>query len=503
MQWISTAAQMRALDRAAIEERGIPSTQLMETAARAVAEEAAVLAGAPGPALRACVFCGSGNNGGDGVAAARFLREMGLDVRCILVGRRENMTAETREMEDRLADAGGALEDFCPDDLELRAWVMGCRVLVDALFGIGLSRELAGPFAAAVALINASPAPTLAVDLPSGVETDTGRVLGTAVAATVTVTFTRAKPGHYLGEGGDLCGRVKVVPIGIPEALTESLPRQIKAVEPEDLTLPHRGRNTHKGDFGRIYILAGSVGYTGAPVLAARGALRSGAGLITLAVPEAIYPILAVKCDEIMPRPLDNSYHEILAQAAACDVVLMGPGLGRAPETQALVLSLLADLDGPVVLDADGLNAISGHIDKLDGRGAAGRLTVLTPHDGEFARLWGAPPGADRLGVALGFAKAHRCVLVLKGHRTITAFPDGEAVINTTGNPGMAKGGSGDVLAGGMASLLGQGLPPKRAVPTAVLLHGMAGDLAAAEQGEYGMTPTDLIEKLPQTMKKF
>ena len=509
MQWISNAREMRELDRSAIGERGIPSTRLMEAAARAVAEEAAALADEN---RRAAVFCGSGNNGGDGVAAARFLLERGVSVRCFLVGGRDKLTADTAEMERRLGAAGGVLEAFDPADPEQTAWAMGAGVLVDALFGIGLTRPVTGAFRTAIERMNASPAPTLAVDLPSGVETDTGTVLGAAAEAAVTVTFTAAKPGHYLGEGGALCGRLSVVSIGIPEDLTAAVAKPVWAVGPGDLPLPRRRRDSHKGDYGRDYILAGSRGYTGAPVLAARGALRSGAGLVTLAVPEDIYPIVAVKCDEVMPKPLPadgegglsaGALAQVRTDLAGKSAALVGPGLGRGAGAAALTAAVLEGAACPVVLDADGLNAVSGHIDRLDARAGTGRLTVLTPHDGEFARLTGAMPGADRLRTARDFAGAHGCILVLKGHRTITAFPDGRAFVNTTGNPGMAKGGSGDALAGVILSLLGQGLAPEQAVPAAVLYHGLAGDLAAEERGEYGMTPMDLVEKLPAALRHF
>ncbi len=265
--------------------------------------------------------------------------------------------------------------------------------------------------------------------------------------------------------------------------------------------LPKRPRDAHKGNFGRVFILAGSVGYTGAPVLAARAAVRSGSGLVFLGVPKEIWPVVAVKCDEAMPSPLPGSTGELLEKIARCDAVLVGPGLGRSPESDSLVFETAKAAACPLILDADGINAVSGHIDILDGR--RDRLTILTPHEGEFARLWGEKPrGAGLIEECCSFARTHGCVLVRKGHRTVTAFPDGEVYVNTTGNPGMAKGGSGDVLAGMILSLIGQGIPPKRAVPAAVWLHGRAGDLCAAEKGEYGMTPTDMIEHIPDAMKK-
>lgn len=267
--------------------------------------------------------------------------------------------------------------------------------------------------------------------------------------------------------------------------------------------LPQRRRDAYKGDFGRVMIYAGSVGYTGAPVLAARAAVRSGSGLVFLSVPQEIWSVVAVKCEEAMPSPLPRSPKEFVKKVSWHDALLAGPGLGRASETEAYVLEAVRSCECPLVLDADGINALAGHIDILDGR--RGRLTVLTPHDGEFARLTGGLISAaageeERVRETRAFAKTRGCVVVRKGHRTITAFPSGKVFINTTGNPGMAKGGSGDVLAGMILSLLGQGISPEKAVPAAVWFHGRAGDLCAVAKGEYGMTPTDMIERIPDAM---
>ena len=261
--------------------------------------------------------------------------------------------------------------------------------------------------------------------------------------------------------------------------------------------LPRRRRDAHKGNFGRVLLLGGSVGYTGAPVLAARAAVCSGAGLVTAAVPPEVWPIVAGMCTGAMAMPWPSDA-ELLAKAQGCDAVLIGPGLGQSARAEALTLALLRALTCPVVVDADGLNILARHIDVLDERAAP---TVLTPHEGEFARLTGcALPVADRPGQAAQFAAAHRCTLVLKGHRTITAAPDGSCTVNTTGNPGMARGGSGDALSGLILSLLGQGFAGGAAM--AVWFHGRAGDLAAADRGEYGMTVDDLIAHIPDAMKE-
>ena len=275
--------------------------------------------------------------------------------------------------------------------------------------------------------------------------------------------------------------------------------QDIITVGPELIRLPRRAADSHKGDYGRLFILAGSRGYTGAAALCARSAVRGGAGLVTLAVPEDVYPIVAVKCDEAMVWPLPEDDGAVLEKAKDCDAALIGPGLGQGERAERLVRLLLRSLDCPVILDADGLNIVSRHIDVLDARQGA---AVLTPHEGEFARLAGCPlPVRDRPGMARWFAQAHRCVLVLKGHRTVTAFPDGTCAVNPTGNPGMARGGSGDVLAGLMAALVAQGID--NAVPAAVWLHGRAGDLAAEDKGEYGMTPSDMIGQIPYAIKEL
>ena len=549
MQPLATTEQMKELDRVAIEERGIPSLELMEHASAAVAEAVEsclrerddhVIGGARGLVIlskdghaptaeeqsemdrmrdmvenqsntRIAVFCGPGNNGGDGIGAARLLLALGYEVRAFLVGDRARMTPDARAMEEKLTAAGGLLEPYDPDDRMTGVWLSTCDCMVDALFGVGLSRPVGGGYLAAIQRINRCPAAVVACDIPSGVDGDTGEILGEAVRADVTVTFTLAKPGLYLGEGGPCAGEVRVADIGIPpELIHQQVIRRQERIEVipgcTGLPLPKRPRTAHKGDFGKVFILAGSEGYTGAPVLASGAAVRSGAGLVFLGVPREIYPIVAVKCDEAMPFPLPEEYDKILEKAKSCDVALIGPGLGRAPETERLVLGLLADLDIPVVLDADGINAVSGHIDILDKRSAP---TILTPHDGEYQRLTGcALPIRDRLTAARDFAKAHGCVLVLKGHGTVTAAPDGRAIINGTGNPGMAKGGSGDVLAGMLAGLLGQkhwncaNTDLAERTAAVVWYHGLAGDRCAEELGEYGMTPVDMIRAIPRVLKE-
>ena len=540
----ATAAQMKELDRIAIEERGIPSLELMEQAATAVADAVEdLLTPAPlGPTAtsstllvavprkgeslidedqaeverlqammndpaqkgrRVAVFCGPGNNGGDGIAAARLLMQRGFSVRAVLVGERNRMTADARAMEQRLRDCGGTLEDFCPTNQEQMLLLSVCDCKVDALFGVGLSRPITGDAALAVQLLQTrTGSPVVSCDIPSGIHTDTGAVLGCAVRAAVTVTFSCPKPGHYLGDGAEHTGDLRVADIGLPFDLLYNQTARLEVVD-GSFTLPRRKPNSHKGDYGRLLIVGGSEGYTGAPVLAASAALRSGAGLVFVAVPRNIYPIVAGRCSAAMPFPLPDSADALLDRVKGCSAALIGPGLGR--DHDNLVRVLLQVLDCPVVLDADGLNAAVGHLDWIRSRTAP---TVLTPHDGEFARLTGCTlPIGDRLDAARSLAQDTGAIVVLKGHRTVTAASDGRTWINTSGNAGMATGGSGDTLAGILAAFLGQkplysnGTDAARLTAQAVWFHGAAGDHAARRLGEYSLLPDDLIDALPQVLR--
>lgn len=500
---LATAEQMRRLDRIAIEERGIPSIDLMERAAEGVAQAVLELLPDKPRRCRAAVFCGTGNNGGDGLAAARLLHIAGVQVRVLLVGDYEKLTADARTMAGRLSEFGLELEPY-REDAALWNDIRNCHVLVDALFGVGLSRPITDPVRwEVIRRINEAPGVVVAADIASGVESNTGRVLGTAVRADRTVTFTLPKIGQFVGDGVLHSGAVTVHDIGLPADLVRQEAFTAKTVERDWVkrALPLRPADGHKGTFGKVLILAGSVGYTGAPVLAARAATRCGCGLVSLGVPNAVYPIVAQKCMEEMPFPLPSDYKGIRARAADSDAVLVGPGLGRASRAQRLVLGLAEELEGPLVLDADGINALEKHMDILEGR--RDRVTILTPHDGEFARLGGDLSGGDRLAAARRFAETYGCILVLKGHRTIVASPQEAAGINTTGNSGMAKGGSGDVLAGILTSLLAQGMDPEKAARAAVWLHGRAGDLCAASLTEYAMTPSDMIGRLPAVFREL
>ncbi len=511
---LATAAQMRELDRKAIEEWDIPSIDLMERAAAGVAEAALeLLPDRPGR-CKAAALCGAGNNGGDGIAAARLLFLRGVKIRAFLVGDYEKLTPDALEETRRLSECGVELERFDPTDDSQRAWVLGSDVLVDAIFGIGLSREIAKTsiFAAAVEWMNESRGTVVAADIASGTSADTGKALGTAVRADKTISFTAGKVGQFVGEGARLAGDVTIHDIGIPAGLTAALACPAQTVEPELVraALPPRKPDGHKGDHGKVLVVGGAVGYTGAPYLTACAAARSGCGLVSLGVPSAIWGVEAAKCVSAMPFPLPDKHgmlsekalQKILEKLEDCDVLALGPGLGRSERTGQLVHALLQETQKPVVLDADGINALAGHMDILDAR--RDRITILTPHDGEFARLApGALAAQDRMGAARAFAKVHGCILVLKGHRTLTAAPAGNVLVNVTGNSGLAKGGSGDVLTGIIASLLAQGAAPVLAAAGGVWLHGRAGDLVAEQLTEYGVTPEDVVRLLPAAIREI
>lgn len=506
---VATGEQMRYLDHTAIHDRGIPSTVLMERAAQGLVQASREMLGEL-ERQYIVIYCGAGNNGGDGVAAARLLLQAGAFVRCILVGQREKMSPDCREMERRLMEYGGKLEDF-DDAGDAVDPILPPDLFIDAIFGIGLHSPPRGRAADAIALMNCTDVPVLSADIPSGIETDTGRELGQAVIAQRTVTFTLPKPGNLVGAGGACSGRLVVHSIGIPADLIAGLEGEHHLIDRTLVRewLPDRPVDGHKGTFGKCCILAGSVGYTGAPILTSRAAVRTGTGLVFLGVPEDIYTIAAVKSDEAMPSPLpceDGKLSEeavipALEKLAGCDAALIGPGLGRSAGVETVVERVMDTVQYPLVVDADGINALAGNMDILYRRRDC--PTIITPHDGEFRRMGGDLSDGDRLTAAQRFAMTFGCLLILKGHRTIVALPGGQTFINTTGNSGMAKGGSGDVLAGMLVSLLAQGLHPVKAACCAVWLHGRAGDKCRERYGERSMTPTDMIAMLGEVFQEL
>ncbi|MBR5114026.1 MAG: NAD(P)H-hydrate dehydratase [Oscillospiraceae bacterium] len=483
---LTTGVMQREADRHAIEDLGVPSTLLMERASRALAREAALVSSNK----RAAVFCGGGNNGGDGIGAARRLVLLGWEVRVFLLS--DRLSEDSAEMLRRLRELRADAEPFS-DSGKVKDWLRTCGVVIDAMLGTGLRRPMEGDYAKAAALMAECGAKIVSADIASGVDSDTGLVPGAAVKADVTVTFAAPKTGQFLEPGCAYSGKVITADIGI------DVPDDSRVSAVTEIRMPERDQLAHKGNFGKVLIIAGSRGYTGAPVLAASAAVRSGAGLVWLGVPECVYPPVAASCAEIMPFPLPCGEDGAVAKAAIpailerlekVDCCLAGPGLQNTEATRAVVSAILEKARIPVVLDADGINAVSGNIDVLK----SASNVVLTPHAGEFARLGGSLADG-RIAGALALAEKTGAAVVLKGHRSVTSFPDGDVFVNTTGNAGMACGGSGDVLAG-MIAALGARFDLKKAVPSAVWLHGRAGDLAADELGEDFMKPTDIIDCL-------
>lgn len=503
---------MQSMDRRAIEEFGISGLALMENAGRGCVE--AIISRYGGAQeKRAVVVAGKGNNGGDGFVIARLLRERGWQAVTFVLAGRDDVVGDARANLDRLQESAVVC---CPEG-QLGHYVSVFResaLIVDAMLGTGLKSEVRGSYAEAVDLINASGKPVVAVDIPSGIDAGTGRVLGCAVRADLTVTFALAKLGHVLFPGAVHTGSLHVVDIGIPEEVAAAADGcefvDAAAVSP---LLRKRERCAHKGDFGHSLIVAGSTGKTGAAAMAANSAVRTGAGLVTLAVPSSLNAILEVKTTEAMTLPLpDRGEGYLTADArggvdealAGKDAAAIGPGISWNPETSRLVRELTEEASLPLVIDADGLNALSDDPDVLLRKKSAD--IILTPHPGEMARLAGvttAEVEADRIGTARAFAGRYKVFLVLKGARTVIAAPDGRIAINGSGNPGMASGGMGDVLTGVLVALLGQGRDPFTACRVGVFLHGFAADLVAADKGEIGMSATDVQERLPYAIQQL
>ena len=506
---IVTAQQMRELDRKAIEERGIPSLTLMENAGRAAAGAAVRLT--QGSDHRPIVIiCGRGNNGGDGLVAARHLAQLGRRVQVFLAAARQELTGDPAANLHRLEEAGIVVTEVSDLEPVVRA-CCGASLVLDALLGTGLSGKVRGLPGKLIEALNDCGARVLAVDVPSGLDADSGEPLGLAVRAAETVTMGLPKIGLFLYPGMDYAGRVTVADIGFPADLVEQSPSVADLIDPSwvRMILPRRPPSAHKGTFGRVLIIAGSVGMTGAACLCAQGALRVGAGLVTVGCPASVNDILEVKLTEAMTFPLPETYTRtldtralalILELAQEASVVAIGPGVSREPETAVLVRRLTARVEKPLVIDADGISALADAAMILEGDHAP---AVLTPHPGEMARLMGVPTEkiqARRTQFAEAAAKRFKSTMVLKGACSVIAEPGRSLVINPTGNPGMATGGMGDVLTGMVAGLIAQGLLPFEAAAAAAYLHGLAGDIAAERLGEASMLAGDLVDALPEAL---
>jgi len=504
---------MRQLDRLSMETYGIPGAVLMENAGAQVVR----ILWQEYPDLRArrvAILCGRGNNGGDGFVIARYLHNAGVPIAVFLAGERSAVRGEARIHLDILTRMDiGVQELTTPEAAQaVGAQLTQYDLLIDALLGTGLNAEVSGIFRTIIAAMNGAGRPIVAVDIPSGMSADVGTLLGEHVRAELTVTMALPKRGLLLYPAAEHVGKLVVVDIGFPAAVRAHESVRCHVPEPHEIAhaLPARQANTHKGTYGHVLVVGGSTGKTGAGALAGTAALRMGAGLVTFAVPRHLNAAMEAKLTEVMTVPLPECEEGVLGAEAAKRILellegrsalVIGPGVGTHPETARCLMEVFRQAQVPTVIDADGINVLAQDPAIIR---AMHTPPVLTPHPGELARLRTTTTGhiqADRLGVALDTAQSFRAVVVLKGAHTVIAEPQGTLFINPTGNPGMATAGTGDVLAGMIGALLGQGYEPSLAARVAVYVHGLAGDLVAARSGQRSLIAGDLIEALPHAFR--
>ena len=508
---IVTAAEMREIDRSTTERFGIPSLSLMDNAGSAVAD---FVSKRYRIAETVGVICGKGNNGGDGFVAARRLHAAGLEVQVLLLADPAELKGDAAANFSRLPVT--AVVARSSEDLAAQASraVFGCDLLLDAVLGTGFRPPASGLYAEAIARINQSSSPVVAVDIPSGADANAMcPQTGPIARADAIVTFTAPRPAHVFGSLTS--GPTVIAPIESPqEAIVSSL--QLNLITPHDIAslLAPRPRDSNKGLYGHVLVLGGSVGKAGAAGMAGIAVLRAGAGLSTVGTPKSVLATVAGYHPEIMTEALEETeigsislralgYGHVDALVKGKTVLAVGPGISRHNETAEFVRTVVNKFATPMVLDADGLNAFEGRASDLNG---SGRTIVITPHPGEMARLLGSTVGdvqRDRLNAARTFAREHRIIVVLKGNRTLIAHPDGTVWVNPTGNPGMATGGTGDILTGMTAGLLAQHpKQPFEAMIAAVYLHGLAGDVAREDKGEQSLIATDLLDGLPEAFRR-
>ena len=506
---IVTTEQMREMDRLTIQKYGVSSLMLMERAGEAIAQ--AVLKGFARHAKKGVlIVAGKGNNGGDGLVVARLLKKKSVPCEVVLLARKEELSADAAHNLRAYRKLNGKVSEIAAGTLDLLSQRLSKKgLIVDAILGTGMKSAVRGLFADAITLMNAAGLPIAAVDIPSGLDSEKGTPLGVAVQAEMTVALGFPKLGEVIYPGLNFVGELVVADIGIKDEAVAQVAPKTELLDRESIRwlVPRREPDTHKGSYGHLLVVAGSRGKTGAAVLACRAAMRTGSGLVTLAAPRSLNNIFATSLVEVMTEPLcdndaeqmeplsDEDWRRLLERK---DALLFGPGIGVNEATRSSLRWMLRNLEIPWVIDADGLNNLALEIDRLR---HAKTPPVLTPHPGEMARLIGkntAAVNADRVEIARSFALENRCHLVLKGARTVIATAAGKVFINPTGNPGMASGGMGDVLAGMLGAFLGQGLSPEDAMKLGVYLHGFVGDRVAAENGEIGLIASDIIRALPE-----
>lgn len=502
---ISSVSEMRGLDQTAIQAYGIREELLMENAGEATYFVISSEVGIRGKTFIVC--CGIGNNGGDGFVVARKIHSNGGRVKVCILGDRAKYKGAARLNLDIISKLEIEIQDVVSVD-EIRMAMAHADVIVDAIFGTGLVREVTGLYRDVIELINSFGKPVFSADIPSGVSGDSGQVMGVAVKADYTVTFGLPKLGNILFPGYELCGKLYVTHISFPPAIYEADTLKVEVNRPK--RLPPRDRNAHKGSVGQVLFIAGATNYFGAPYFSALSFLKAGGGYSRLAAPASIIPFIAGKGSEIVFLPQKETDTGSIAfenkgalvdLAAKMDMVVLGPGLSLNSETQGLVRELLKEIHRPVLIDGDGITAVSGDLEILKQRRSA---TILTPHLGEMSRLTGlGVPEIDarKIQILQQTSKDLNAVVVLKGGRSLIGFPDEKVYVNISGNPGMATAGSGDVLTGTVSAMFGLGLDLGDAVLKGVFIHGLAGDMAAWEKGEDGMTAQDILDHLPPAIK--
>ena len=524
---VVTAAEMRQIDQDTIEGIGIPGIVLMETAGSAIVR--AIEQHYP-TYQRIGIFAGKGNNGGDGIVIARQLAHVGRDVHLFLVSSSDSFTGEAQinlQIVKRLTASFG-LQAAPKGGLQIEEILTGtvpttlasCELLVDAILGTGLRGTVRDPIATIINAINRLPTPVLSVDLPSGLDADTGHPLGTCIQADRTVTIGLPKRGLLMHPGAELTGKLEIADIGFPAQVVDAQDIKVNWTSATHAAqwMPPRPLSSHKGSYGRVLVVAGSTGMTGAAALASEAALRAGAGLVTLATPKHLNPILEGLLPEVMTLPLSETDAGSLAVSATSailefaektkSILAIGPGLSQHPETVSLVHHLIREnrehgLDLRMVIDADGLNALAHDRETLS---LLNSEVVLTPHPGEMARLTNtAVPTLekDRIRTVQQFASEHGVTLVFKGAPTVTGTSNGNLWVNSTGNPGMATGGMGDVLTGIIAGLMAQGISSESAAALGVYLHGLAGDIVAETSGMQGLIASDVLKTVPQAISSL
>jgi len=506
--YIVTAGEMREMDKATI-EFGLPGRILMENAGRGAAH--ILLERFPGiGAKKIGVLAGRGNNGGDGFVVARGLAQKSIDVKVYLLSRASLVKGDALANLKLLYPLEVPVIEI-PDSktfLDNRISMRHRDLWVDAIFGTGLKSDIEGYLKDVIIFLNSLKKSVMAVDIPSGIDSDTGRVCGEAIRSSVTATFGYAKAGHYLYPGAGYSGKIEIIDIGIPPLIADRIAPKQHLLGDEIISsyLEPREKDAHKGTTGHLFIVAGSPGKTGAAAMTAMAAMRAGAGLVTIGVPKSLNPIIEQMTLEAMTCPLpentegflsESSFEAIMHNLAGKKCLAIGPGLGTDPSTKKLVVKILRGSSLPVILDADGLNLLAGETGLLKKLKVP---VILTPHPGEMARLTGkniSQIQEDRISCTRDFAQEFNVHLVLKGAGTVIAHPDGSIFINPTGNPGMASGGMGDILTGIIAGFIAQGYTAEVAVRTGVYIHGAAGDDLAKSMGPFGFLASDVLKSIP------